>query len=94
MHVTAEKRPAARSDWRERETIKVEEAAVVLGINRAAAYRAARSGELPAVRIGKRLIVPVPALRRLLGEIPNDHDPGDQAGAVEKPGVVPPNGQA
>ena len=47
-------------------TISVEEAADLLGISRRSAYRAAASGELPAVRLGRRLRVPSAALRQLL----------------------------
>jgi excisionase family DNA binding protein len=48
--------------------LTVEEAAEVLSIGRASAYQAANSGELPTVRIGRRLLVPVAQLRQLLGE--------------------------
>jgi excisionase family DNA binding protein len=47
-------------------TLSVPEAGQVLGIGRAAAYDAARAGQIPTVRIGKRLLVPVAALERLL----------------------------
>jgi excisionase family DNA binding protein len=47
-------------------TIKIEEAGKVLGISRNTAYEAARSGELPTIKIGKRLLVPKVALDRLL----------------------------
>ena len=47
-------------------TISVEEAAALLGISRRSAYRAAANGELPAVRLGRRLRVPSAALRELL----------------------------
>jgi excisionase family DNA binding protein len=47
-------------------TLTIEEAAKVLRISRASAYEAARRGELPTVRIGKRLLVPQAALDRLL----------------------------
>jgi excisionase family DNA binding protein len=57
------------SDWRARDTLTVDEAAAVLGIGRSSAYTAARSGDLPVIRIGKRLLVPVGALRRMLGEV-------------------------
>lgn len=50
----------------ERRTLTVEEAARYLGIGRSAAYAAARSGELPTVRIGRRLLVPRHALERML----------------------------
>lgn len=44
----------------------VEEAAHALGIGRASAYEAARRGELPVLRIGRRLVVPVDALEAML----------------------------
>jgi excisionase family DNA binding protein len=48
-------------------TITVEQAARVLGLGRTAAYDAARRGELPTRRLGRRLFVPVPALLDWLG---------------------------
>ena len=51
-----------------RATITVEEAAAVLGIGRSAAYEAARRGQLPTRRLGRRLFVPVPAFLRWLGD--------------------------
>lgn len=50
--------------------VSVEEAAKVLGLGRSAAYEAARRGELPTRRIGRRLLVPVPALLEWLGVPP------------------------
>jgi excisionase family DNA binding protein len=47
-------------------TMRVEEAAEILGIGRSAAYAAANTGELPVIRIGHRCLVPVAALRRML----------------------------
>lgn len=51
----------------QRVTITVEEAASLLGIGRSAAYDAARRGQLPTRRLGRRLFVPVPALLDWLG---------------------------
>ncbi len=51
-----------------RETMTIEEAAVVLGIARDSAYRAARSGDIPTIRIGRRLLVPRTLLAEMLGE--------------------------
>lgn len=51
-------------------TVTVEEAAEMLGVSRNSAYVAVRSGELPSVRIGKRIVVPKSALVRLLGPLP------------------------
>jgi len=45
-----------------RATLTIEQAAQLLGLGRTAAYDAARRGELPTRRLGRRLVVPVPAL--------------------------------
>lgn len=60
----------------DRRTCTVPEAAKLLGIGRAAAYEAAKRGEIPALRIGHRLVVPLARLDRLLG---TDITPEEQA---------------
>ncbi len=59
----------------DRLTISVEEAARLLGISRSVAYESARTYEatagangLPVLRFGRRLLVPVALLGRLVGE--------------------------
>jgi excisionase family DNA binding protein len=52
-------------------TITVERAGELLGISRRSAYRAAASGELPTIRLGRRLLVPSARLLALLG-LPED----------------------
>ena len=47
-------------------TLTVPQAAQMLGIGRSAAYEAARTGQIPTLRIGRRLVVPIKALERLL----------------------------
>ncbi len=47
-------------------TITVEEAGKYLGIGRGAAYECARNGEIPILHLGRRLLVPVPALMKML----------------------------
>jgi excisionase family DNA binding protein len=47
-------------------TISVEEAAVLLGVSRSAAYRAAKAGQLATFRVGRRLLVPTAPLLRML----------------------------
>jgi excisionase family DNA binding protein len=49
-----------------RQTTTITEAAKVLGIGRNQAYEAARRGEIPTIKIGKRLLVPLAALERML----------------------------
>ncbi len=58
----------------DRATISVSDAATLLGISRNTAYEAARTGQLPILRLGRRLLVPVPALLRMLED---EDDPGD-----------------
>lgn len=43
-------------------TITVEQTASLLDIARGSAYRAVERGEIPAVRIGRRILVPLGAL--------------------------------
>jgi excisionase family DNA binding protein len=50
----------------QRLTMTVEEAAEVLGISRATAYDAVSRGEIPCIRIGRRILIPKVALERLL----------------------------
>lgn len=46
--------------------MSVEETARRLGIGRASAYRAVARGEIPSIRIGKRLLIPCVAFEELL----------------------------
>lgn len=48
-------------------TITVEHAAEILGISRSSAYRAAARGEIPVIRIGRRLLVPTAKFLAMLG---------------------------
>jgi excisionase family DNA binding protein len=49
-------------------TVTTAEAARLLGISRNLAYEAARRGEIPTIRIGRRILVPIAALERLISE--------------------------
>ncbi|WP_181110602.1 helix-turn-helix domain-containing protein [Rathayibacter sp. AY1B8] len=55
---------ATLQDVRHRAAISVEEAGEVIGIGRASAYATVRNGELPSIRISRRLVVPVPPCSR------------------------------
>ncbi len=46
----------------------VGEARKILRISHGAAYNGIRSGEIPSIRIGKRILIPAAALQRLLEE--------------------------
>jgi excisionase family DNA binding protein len=63
--------PLRLEDLEDRITLTVEEVATLLGLGRTAAYEAARRGEIPSRRLGRRVIVPVPALLDWLGASPS-----------------------
>lgn len=48
-------------------TLSIPEAAQLLGISKNLAYEAAARGEIPTVKIGRRVLVPRAGLNRLLG---------------------------
>lgn len=54
------------ADDSDRKTLTVEEAAKELGLGKNAAYEGVRSGQIPSVRIGRRILVPKVALHRML----------------------------
>jgi excisionase family DNA binding protein len=55
------------SRWDGRSTFTVEEAGCqILGLSKCSAYAAANAGTLPAIRIGRRFVVPRHAIEKLL----------------------------
>jgi len=54
----------------ERATYSVPEAARVLGVSRNTAYEAIKAGQIPALRIGRRIVVPRQEIDRLLSASP------------------------
>jgi len=52
----------------ERATYTIHEAAEILGIAKSSAYRAARTGELPTIKIGRRILVARQALADIIGK--------------------------
>ena len=58
-----------------KKVLTIAEAARELGICKQFAYEAARAGEIPTIRIGRRVLVPRVALNRLL------ESAGDQSAA-------------
>lgn len=55
------------SGARERLVFSVPEAAELLGVSRAFAYELVARGNLPSIRLGRRLVVPRVALFAMLG---------------------------
>ncbi len=59
--------------------ISVERAGRILSLGRSAAYEAARRGELPTIRLWRRLVCPTAALRRLVClDEPTDYHPAQE----------------
>jgi excisionase family DNA binding protein len=52
----------------DRLTLTVDEAAQVLGISRALAYELVARGELPSLRLGRRIVIPRRALELVLSQ--------------------------
>lgn len=69
--------------WGDRLTITIPEAAEILGLSRGLTYSAANRGDLPVIVVGRRKLVPVPALRALLG-LP----PASEGASERSPGEV------
>lgn len=55
-------------------TMSVEDAAKLLGVSRGLAYEAARRGELPTIKLGRRLLVPTARLLELVSA-PQERSP-------------------
>ena len=53
--------------------LRVEQACELLGISRSAGYRAATSGDLPILRLGRRMYVPTARLLAMLGLLAGEH---------------------
>ena len=51
-------------------TIDIPTTARALGVSNDNAYAAAKAGTIPTLKLGRRIVVPVPALLALLGERP------------------------
>jgi len=47
-------------------TLNVKDAAWVLGVSKNSCYQAVLKGELPSIRLGKRILIPSQALKAML----------------------------
>lgn len=57
-----------RSDDGNSLVLSVEQAGELLGLSRGLMYESVRSGQIPSLRIGRRILIPRAALQRLLDE--------------------------
>ena len=67
-------------------TLTVEETAKLLGISRGLAFQAVARGDIPSIRIGRRILIPAARLHALLD--------GTTAGSEQQPTTVPPGAAA
>lgn len=56
----------AQSNPISRQTYTVDEVAIIMGVGRSTIYEAIRRGTIPAIRLGRRIVVPHSALTALL----------------------------
>lgn len=52
-------------EWEGKPFLDAKEAAAVLGLGRDATYRAIESGQIPSIRVGKKIRIPTAALKRM-----------------------------
>ena len=67
---------------REALLLTVEQAADALKISRSSAYRAANRGQLPVVRIGRRMLIPRLKLEAMFGVEPHPSEEDEEDRAI------------
>ena len=60
------------TNWHREAVLTIPEVAPILRMSKNAAYAAAKRGEIPTIRFGGKILVPVAQLRALLGELAQD----------------------
>ena len=55
----------------EKAIMSVDTTAIMLGVSRNSAYSAVQRGEIPHIKIGKRILIPNIAIERMLAEAGN-----------------------
>lgn len=54
----------------ERDAYTVPEVAARLGVTARHIYRLVETGEIPCIRLGRRVVIPTPVYRELIGQAP------------------------
>jgi excisionase family DNA binding protein len=76
-NLTKPKRPPDPADLdllKNHLVLNVDEVARLLRLSRMAAYKGVWDGEIPSVKVGRRILVPVAGLKTLLGLVETDGD--------------------
>ncbi len=72
-------------------TIPVEQVAEVMGLSRSAAYDGVRRGEIPSLRVGRRIFIPVAKLLEILGATTENQQKGEITAVLpDEPPVLTP----
>lgn len=66
MAQPADTTPPSTDPIGRRLTVSVTEAAVMLGIGRGTAYECVRTGQIPSIRLGSRIVIPILAIEKLI----------------------------
>jgi excisionase family DNA binding protein len=66
-------------------TLTVEQAAKLLGIGRSTAYELVHTGDIPSLRLGRRIVVPVARLEAMLADNCSDLVAPGPASSAMKP---------
>lgn len=66
-------------------TFSVDEAAEMLGIRRSGLYNAIERGEIPCLRIGKRILITRQTLEGMLGKIDQDSPANEPVDRTREP---------
>jgi len=71
-------------------TLSADEVAALLGLSRAKVYDAIRTGEIPSIRFGRRVLVPRASLYALVGAEPPplSSDPSSAASSSSAAGTA------
>jgi excisionase family DNA binding protein len=56
------------TDWENQTVLSIEDVAQILGLGRSTTYESARRGELPTLRVGRRILIPVSAFSKWLNQ--------------------------
>lgn len=58
--------PIMEEKFEEKLVLTVDEAAKLLGVSRPTAYQGVERGEIPSIRVGKRILIPRAALEKMM----------------------------
>jgi excisionase family DNA binding protein len=58
----------------EKKTVSIKEFATIMDVSQAHAWRLVKAGKVPSLRLGHRYCIPINAINKMLGEVPNEDE--------------------